>query len=507
MPPVTADEILKQVSDVKDIMQNQLKTLDERIVEAKGVAEQALTMQKALRKETVSPDGPMTDEQGRFATQRGGLFEGRFKLGLQKMLDLPASNPMLLDRDKERLRAVQDLHDAVVIRYWHESMKAGRFTNHEQVIEKVRSSFDFQLYQQHLVAAGYEKAANEILNPIAGTAGGQNLDFTLLSSQLIDLVRVSVVVAAQFRTVPLTRARQEFPALRTDTKSILGGSILGGSIGVPLPANDPSAPTTFPPSTAIVRPGFGQVAFNCIHNLGFIPWTDDMVDDSVVPFLPMIRDQGSIMIARGRDAAIINGDVQATHIDTDVTAATDIRKAWNGLRRLGQNNRFDAAGVPLAVHFNSMMKLLGKYAQNPAQLVMFFNVIDWLALAADPQLATVDKIGIDRATLRQGVIDRVSGVDIVVTEEIRRDLDIDGEYDGTPTDNTTFILANRERFWLGVKGETKVEEVRVPQALANWLQVDVREDFKPLDLDDTVSPLIFPTGGSVPVAVAVNVTV
>jgi len=103
------------------------------------------------------------------------------------------------------------------------------------------------------------------------------------------------------------------------------------------------------------------------------------------------------------------------------------------------------------------------------------------------------------------VIDRVFGVDIVVTEEVRRDLAVDGEHDGVTTDNTVMILCNRERFWHAVKGETKVEEVRVPQALANWLQVDVREDFKPIDLDDTVSPLVFPTGVA-PVAIGVNVT-
>lgn len=497
MPPVTADDVLKSIHDVKEIMQNNQKTMDERVNEAKGLAERALAQQDAFRKEFVSPNAPITDEQGAYATQNKGLFEGRFKLGYQKMIDLSPSNPALLPRDSERLKTIQDLHDAVLIRFWTEAYKQSHYV-HERVMEKVAASLDFQLYAQQLVAAGYAKAANDILNPVGGT--GANLDFTLLSSQMVDLVRLSVRVAAQFRTIPLTRAKQEFPALRSDTKSVLGG-------GVSLPSNDPAGIGAVPPANAILRPGFGQVAFAAVHNLGFIMWTDDMAEDSVVPFLPLIREQGAIMLARGRDAAIINGDVQTTHIDSDTTAAYDIRKAWNGLRRLGMNNEDNTAAGIVALDFNTLMKLMGKYAQNPADLVMFMNIIDWLKLAADSTLLTVDKIGIDRATLRTGVTDRVFGVDIVVTEEVRRDLAVDGEYDGVTTDNTVLIMCNRNRFWLGQKGETKVEQVRVPQALGNWLQVDVREDFKPLDLDDTVSPLIFPSGGNVPVALRVNVTV
>lgn len=502
MPPVTADEILKQITDLQKIMQDNNKSVEERLEEAKRAgAEQLEAKMSAFRREFVSANGPMTEEQGRVATQKGGIFEGRFQLGYQKMLDLPTSNPALLPRDKERLKAIQDLHDAMVIRYFAAGKKLGDRATKTEIMKEMEKSTDFQLYAAQLVNAGYAKAANDILNPAGGT--GVNLDFTLLSSQLIDLVRLSAVVAAQFRRVPLTRAKQEFPALRADTKSVLGS----GLTTYPVPANDPASVAAFPQSTMLVRPSYGQVAFSCVHNLGAIAYTDDMVEDSVVPFLPQMREQGAIMLARGEDAAIINGDTQATHIDTDVTATFDIRKAWNGLRRLGMNNELDVAGPIASSHFNSLMQLLGKYATNPGELVMFLNVIDWLKLAADTNLNTVEKIGIDRATLRTGVINQVSGVNIVVTEEIRRDLDIDGEFDGAPTDNTIEILCNTTRFWLGQKGETKVEEVRVPQALGSWLQVDVREDFKPLDIDDTVSPLIFPTGGSVPVAIAVNVTI
>ena len=42
MPPVTADDVLKEIHDVKEIMQNNQKTMDERINEAKGLAERAL---------------------------------------------------------------------------------------------------------------------------------------------------------------------------------------------------------------------------------------------------------------------------------------------------------------------------------------------------------------------------------------------------------------------------------------------------------------------------------
>jgi hypothetical protein len=498
MPPVTADDVLKSVSQVKEIMQDGLKSMDEKIAQAQGVAEQALAQVKAHRAEFASPNSPMTLEQGEFANQRGGLFEGRFKLGYEKMIGLPASNPALLPRDKERLRSIQDLHDAVAIRVYSE-MRNNRRASYDQIMENVSKSTDFQMFAAHLVQGGYVRTAHDILNPAGGT--GVNLDYTLLSAQMIDLISLHGMVAPQFRTIPLTRAKQEFPAIRGHAYSVLGGGA-----GVALPANDPAAVGAMPPASATKRPVLGQVNFNCIHNLGFMAYTDDMIQDSVVPFLSLIRDEAAIMIARGRDAAIINGDAQATHIDTDTTDTFDIRKAWNGLRRLATNNKIGIDAAITSADFFEMMAGLGKYATNPQRLVMFLNVIDWLKLSADSALKTVDSIGIDRATLRQGVIDRVAGINIVVTEEIRRDLDVDGEYDGTPTDNTIEILCNTDRFWIGQMGTVKTEEVRVAQALANWIQVDVREDFKPLDIDDTVSPLIF-AAGVAPVVVGINVTV
>lgn len=502
MPPINGEQLAQEIRETFTRMQDETKSLGEKLNENVEQTKKLSEQVQAIRRERVGPGAPIAEDQAEAATQRGGIFDGKMKLQYQRMLQLSPKHTALAPRDSERLRAIQDLHDAVVFRYHFEAYKDSQRSRNE-IVATIAQSTDFKLYANALVDAGYLRAANDILNPAGGT--GVNLDYTLLSSQMIDLVWIEAVVSAQFPMVQLTRAKQDFPALRAHTKSLLGGGLT--TYGVP--ANDPASVGTYPQATMLVRPTFGQVSFDCIHNVGAIAWTDDMAEDSVVPFLDQMRRQGAVMIARGRDSAIINGDTAGTHFDTGYTvSAYDMRKAWDGLRKWGVNNEATISNPITVDDINTLMQKLGPWARNPGELVLFLNVVDWLKLAADTDVKTVQNVGIDMATLRQGVVNRVYGVDIVLTEEIGRNLNVGGIYDGVTTDNTIEILVNRTRFWHGIRHDARVEMVRVPQALGQWLQVDVREDFQPIDVDagSTFDATFITNNGGAPVAIAVDVT-
>lgn len=520
MPPITGDQLAQEIREtftkVQDevaILRKEGQTRDEALDKvSKENEERGQTIMNeiaGLKRQFVGPGRPMTEEQGRAAAQAGGVFDGKFKLGFERMLTLSENHAAVGARDKERLRAIHDLHDAVVFRYQMEVYKDPQRSRAE-LHDKVAKSIDFRMYVAQLQAAGYidpsadfQRAANDILNPAGGT--GVNLDYTLLSSNMIDLVWIEAVVTSQFPTVQLTRAKQDFPALRAHTKSVLGGGLT--TYGVP--ANDPASVGTYPQATMLQRPTFGQVSFACIHNVGAIAWTDDMAEDSVVPFADQMRRQGAVMIARGRDSACINGDTAGTHMDTGYTvSAYDMRKAWDGLRKWGVNNHATITAAITAQDVNTLMQKLGPWARRQGELVLFLNVIDWLKLAGDDDVKLALNIGLDRATLRNGVTNNVFGVDIVLTEEIGRDLNTTGIYDSTTTDNTIEILCNRTRFWHGIMHDARVEVVRVPQALGQWLQVDVREDWQPVDVDagSTFDATFIANNGGAPVAIAVDVT-
>lgn len=496
MPPITADDVLKSIHDLKETMQNELKSVNERVAEAKKqAADDLVAMQAQFRRDFVSPGGPLTMMQGAAATQRGGLFAGQMKLPYMRMITLSAWNPVVLPSDKERLTIVQQLHDALVIRYWAKAFEMGEHASREDILREISQSDDWKMWEMQIVDAGYARA-NEIMHP--GATPGSNFDFTLLSNQMIDLVRVEAVVATQFEEVTLPRAKVDFPALRSDVKSILGGGL--STYAVPATTNANVA--GYPQTTMLIKPTTGQIEFNCIHNLGAIPYNDDMLEDSVVPFLPFVYKIGVYGLARGRDAVIINGDKTVPHMDSDVTAAYDIRKGWYGLRKMGENNEADINGPPTSVDVNTLMQKLGKYASNPRQLRLFLNVIDWLRICADP-LMSKTAVGIDRQLLEEGVVDTIYGVPVVLTEEIRRDTAVNGQYDGVTTNNTLEILCRVDRFWRGQTRGVRIEQVRTPQALAGWLQLDSREDFQALDKEKADASF---ASGAAPVAIGVNVS-
>ena len=488
------DKVIKAIHDAQkqfvEDMHESLKSRDEAIDEGKRRWKDIQQDVADIKKKMVPATLPLDQMEGRAVTQKDGLFNGKMRLPYQKAIGLSKFNPILKSNDAERLETFTNFHDAVTLRIWREQM-SNPHQGPERLASKVSETDDFKMYASLCESYGYAKA-DEILNPTGGA--GANLDFTLLSSQLIDLIRLSLTVAAQFKTIPLTRAKQDFPALRGDVKAILGST-------VNLPAQDTADLVAVPNTNARLQPTFGQVAFAVEHALGFIIWNDDMFSDSVVPFLPLMREQAAIMIQRAWDQAMLDGDVAATQ-DSD-TGTYDFIRAWDGLRFMSENNWVDhsGAGINLAA-FQAGRKALGKYGKDPSKLVMFIGMTEWYDLLTDTNLSTVDKIGLDRATLRTGVIDKIEGVDVVVSEFVRDDLFSTGKHTGTET-HTGIYICNRERFWHGQKGDVKVERVRYPASLSDSIQADVRSDFQAIDKDDGTSQ--FAASDDTPVTFVYNI--
>jgi hypothetical protein len=153
------------------------------------------------------------------------------------------------------------------------------------------------------------------------------------------------------------------------------------------------------------------------------------------------------------DDAIINGDTASTHMDSSVTAATDRRKAWLGLRAMAvdqsystDSSTWNSDGILTARQ--SMGKYGGFTGSTASGCVLLLSYNAYGALLKDDDLKTVDKFG-PAATVATGEVARVSGVPVVVTEWIATNLNASGVYDGSTTTKTAGILANRGAFALG----------------------------------------------------------
>lgn len=524
-------EALKSVKELKDLVDRKLKDIETGRI-ADGEVKEQFNRQFAdlskqideLKRGTLPAANPLSVIEEKMNQQRGHLFGGRMRLPYNRAMELPAYHPAVRDSDREQLQSLQDLNDAVVMRYWHERL-TNKSATPGTILDNVVRGPEFRDYFLGMARAGYasgadiqkfaetvlsadpaqQNRANEIMHPGSGGIGA-SLNFTLLSAQLIDKVRIELGISNEFLDVPLPRAQTDFPALLSDTMAVLGG--FGGSPSVDIPRINYTAGTEqamFPPTTALTAPSFGQVQFRSVHMLAFMLWNDDMFEDSVIPWLPLMRTMIARALARGMDTAVINGTRSGTtHLDSDTTNSYDIRKAWHGLRKLGNTTKITHSGAVLSTAgLRSNRENMGIWGRNPLELFHLVHVNGWYELMKATEVLTVEKFGND-ATVRQGTLAKLDGVDLRMSEFLRTDLNASGVHDATTTTRTISICVNKTRFMNGSFGQPQVEETRIPTALSTILQVDVRRDFKPMEQVTAASSTEF-AAGVTPVSVLYNV--
>lgn len=517
------EQALKELSDAKRMLDDKVKDIEAgRVSDAETRAEfdkrfeEMRKLIKESERKELSDLSPLSRIEQKIGTQRGAMFGGKMRLPYARAMALPISHEILKSSDREQLGDMQDLNDAVVLRYWHMVLKTHKHHDKGTLLTELTKTDEFRSYFTSAARAGYASGAdiqkfaefalsddpavqsrtNEIMHP--GSSGiGANLNFTLLSAQLIDKVRIQLTTVQEFMEIQLPRAQTDFPTLLSDTMAVLGG--FGGSPSVDIPRiNYPSGSEStivMPPTTALTSPTFGTVQFRALHMLAFMLWNDDMFEDSVIAWLPLMRTMVARALARGTETAVINGTKSGTtHLDSDVTAAYDIRKAWHGLRKLGNTNKTTHSGAVLsAAGLRTNRQNMGVYGRNPLELFHLIHVSGWYELMKDSNVLTVEKFG-NEATIKAGTLARLDGVDLKMSEFLRTDLNASGVYDGTTTTRTIAITVNKTRFMHGMFGQPQVEETRIAPALSTLLQVDVRNDFKPMEPVTAASSTEFAAG-------------
>lgn len=147
---------------------------------------------------------------------------------------------------------------------------------------------------------------------------------------------------------------------------------------------------------------------------------------------------------------LINGDDSATHMDSDVTASTDRRKAFKGLRKLAGKTLNVNNQVFTINTLNKMQELLGRYARGRAnELILLVSPPVARQLRDTEQLQTLDKFG-PNATILTGEAGKVNGISVIETDYVRSDLNASGVFDNVTKNRTIAILFNPNFCYLGV---------------------------------------------------------
>jgi len=287
-----------------------------------------------------------------------------------------------------------------------------------------------------------------------GTTGaGAEWIPTELSAQFILDVEENLRLAPLFRVIRMTRGEITLPAAAGDADAVL------------FPENTDEA-TSIPEVSISTR----DITLTAKRLAARAVTSTEWLDDAPAESLNQLRHKLVRSVARAIENAIINGDDSDTHMDSDVTNATDARKAWKGLRKKAltdSSGNVDFGGTLTVENLLALKKGLGKYGMEPDQCAWIVSAATYNDLLnlkdsdGNPVLLTVDKYGKD-ATILTGELGRIFGIPVLWSPFIRTDLNASGVYDGSTTDKTVILLVNREAFALGIRLDATVETMRVP---------------------------------------------
>lgn len=278
---------------------------------------------------------------------------------------------------------------------------------------------------------------SELSKAMAAATSGSGSDWvpTGFSADLIDKIRLELKVANLFDTVNMPYNPYTFPIVSSDMIGYL----------IPEQTVDGESATRITSSST----GTTSVTLTAKKAGARVYFSEELNEDSIVPILPLLKKNIVIALAAAVETGTINGDVSGTHQDSNVTAASDFRKAWKGIRKfaIAGSARVDLATFDVA-GLRNMRKLMGIYGVNPGDLAWIVGVIGYTKLLGLTEVVTMDKYGVN-ATIVTGELAKLDGIPVIVSEYIFENLNASGVYDGTTTNKTQIVLTNRRALIYG----------------------------------------------------------
>ncbi len=300
-------------------------------------------------------------------------------------------------------------------------------------------------------------------------AEGGNWVPTGIGADLHEKVRAAGRVAPLFPRVDMPTNPWKWPLEGADAVAYR----------VPEPTSDTATKVT------ASTPGTGAATFDAEIFGGRILFSRSMEADSAIAVLPFVKFKLARAFVDAEERAIINGDTDGTHQDTDTQAvgATDAATAWDGLRKRGIANTFVNGGsaiVTLAL-LRGARAAMGKWGLNPADIAIITSIAAYYDLLATSDVTTVDKMGA-AATILNGQLGSIDGTPIIVSEHFREDMNATGVNDGVTTTQTGLVVVNRGAWVMGQRMglDVEVDDSIYRESYQRVVVGFMREDFQNL---------------------------
>lgn len=377
------------------------------------------------------------------------------KIGIKAMLDYPTNDPVV--------KSFQQLNDDVYLL----SQMLGTRPEELQLYK--------QLQQHPLIKSDdHYDSTGRATTPYSSTASpdyGAEWIPLGFSSDLIDIIRLELKVAALHRRINMPTPQYKMPVVGTDMTAYL--------VSETVDSTSMNAPTHS-------RPGTGTpVILDAVKIGSMVYFSEEITEDSLIPVVPYLKESMARAMANAQENAVING--QASGAIDSGASGSDVRMAWDGYRKLTQAAaKVSLSGWTDGGSFSQGLGLLrsirakmGKYGTDPKNLVWVTSIAGYHRFLNVGEIQTIDKYG-PNATILSGELGKFDGIPIIVSEFLGSNLNAVGVYDGVTTTNTIIQLVHTPSWIFGDRRAISVKTKDNPEYDNHLLVCHQRLDFQPL---------------------------
>lgn len=366
----------------------------------------------------------------------------------KQLLEVNTAAPRFSKVDPHLKHIVRDLKQTVDVARFVAQMYHGAPTD----IVGAKASEDRVAAVKNICDTYYGR--NELaprLKAFGSTVAGSGDEWvpTLISNQYVEEFELDFALAGKFREVRMPSNPYDLPVL----KDVLKAQKVAEGAG------------------AVARSwGTDKVRFSATKLEAYNELPEEMAEDSAPDFLAVARQEIVMSHSRAVESALINGDADGTHLDSDVQAGSALlcEKIWDGLRKKAlANGAYGSKSVGTALSdaaLSSLRALMGKFGVSPESLIWVVGPKVYQQMMSLPNVATVDKFGPQAGILR-GALASYQGIPICVSQYLREDQNASGVYDGVTATKGAILLVNTSRFYLGMR---RAPQVRLVQDLPNY---------------------------------------
>lgn len=328
--------------------------------------------------------------------------------------------------------------------------------------------------------------ANETMSTGQTGFGKEFVEEVVLSSELIDRLRNSSSLLAKAVIRSMVARKQDFPVRGAKVRMV------STTENTNLPAGGGVAAQTKKANTA-------KITLEASTLVITIYYSDDLLEDSVIAMAEYVMGEITDAYETSIHQILLNGDTATGTGNINWDGAntstlpdgnnTDFIK-FDGARKIAltKGSVVDAVGNLALENIRAARAAMGMKGLNPKDLVLVPDQQTYFELLNLTQAETIEKFG-DAATVKNGVLTAIDGIEIINREELGQAL-ATGEVSSTVGLNVTgqIVLIHAPSVNVGIRRGLTTEVSRYPEELTTGFTGSARIAVTFEDVQNTTQP-------------------